>query len=218
MKKTQKTQTKQPTPPIRRKKAAKQISAAWFWVKHLSLAVVLILSAYHFLFGALPKMSVSTTANIAAQGFSQFYESFRNSKSSKDTERAKFVIELGNPSFGIDAALKDRERAVKASNQSWTGEHQPRRFESGDTLKSVLADYARRENIELFWYLDKDYVVKQNFRVDSNFLSALYQVGRAINDDFEYEIYTFFCHRQRAAVITEKPTRFVRDSCRRLTN
>ncbi|NOU51725.1 hypothetical protein HG263_14405 [Pseudoalteromonas sp. JBTF-M23] len=207
-----------PPPPVRRKKAAKQVSAAWFWVKHLSLAFILILSAYYFLFGAMPKMSVSTTANVAAQGFSQFYESFRNSTSSRDTERAKFVIELGDPSFRIDEALKDRERVVKASSQRWTGEYQPRRFESGDTLKSVLADYARKENVELFWYLDKDYVVKQNFRVDSDFLSALYQVGRAINDDFEFEIYTFFCHRQRAAVITEKPTRFVRDNCRKLTN
>ncbi|WP_152084929.1 TcpQ domain-containing protein [Pseudoalteromonas sp. A25] len=218
MKKNPKTRPKQPAPtPVRRKKAARKVSAAWFWVKHLSLAVILIASAYYFLFGAMPKMSVSTTANVAAQGFSQFYESFRNRTTSRDTERAKFVIELGNPSFALDEALKDRERAVKASSQRWTGEHQARRFESGDTLKGVLATYARQEDIELFWYLDKDYVVKHNFRVDSNFLSALYQVGRAINDDFEYEIFTFFCHRQRAAVITEKPTRFVRDNCRKLS-
>ena len=69
---------------------------------------------------------------------------------------------------------------------------QPRRFENGTTLKDVLSDYARHEDIVLYWYLSKDYVVKDHFRVDSNFVSALYQVGRAINDDFENEVYTLF--------------------------
>ncbi|CAM4050334.1 TcpQ domain-containing protein [Pseudoalteromonas byunsanensis] len=205
-------------PQVKKKKKARPVSAMWFWVKHLSLAFILVFAAYYFLFGALPKMNMGTSSNVAARGFSQFYESFRNRTSSRDTERAKFVIELGSPSFRLDEALKDRERAVKPSSQRWTGEYEPRRFESGDTLRGVLSEYARREDIELFWYLDKDYVVKTNFRVDSNFLSALYQVGRAINDDFEYEIYTFFCYRQRAAVITEKPTRFVRDNCRKIAN
>ncbi|MBE0366857.1 TcpQ domain-containing protein [Pseudoalteromonas sp. MMG013] len=199
-------------------KKNKTLSSVLFWVKHLSLAIILIWAAYYFLYGALPKMDMRQSTNAAAQGLSQFYESFKNRVNERDTEREQFVIEIGKPTFPLDDALAQRGLVVKPSNQRWTGEVAPRRFEMGNTLKGALAAYAKKEDIELFWYLERDYVVKQNFRVDTNFVSTLYQVGRAINDDFEYEVYTFFCHRQRAAVITKKPSQFVRENCRKLTN
>ncbi|KZN59042.1 TcpQ domain-containing protein [Pseudoalteromonas luteoviolacea] len=200
------------------KKNKKRLSAMWFWTKHLSLGAILVWAAYYFLYGNIPKMEFKETTNAAAQGLSQFYANFRDRMNERDTEREKFVMDIGKPTFPLDDALAQRELVVKPTNQRWTGESQPRRFEMGNTLKSVLTSYAKQEDIELFWYLSKDYVVKQNFRVDSDFVSALYQVGRAINDDFEFEVYTFFCHRQRAAVITENPSMFVRENCRRLTN
>ncbi|KZN46758.1 TcpQ domain-containing protein [Pseudoalteromonas luteoviolacea] len=201
-----------------KKKNKKRLSAMWFWAKHLSLGAILVWAAYYFLYGNIPKMEFKETTNAAAQGLSQFYANFRDRMNERDTEREKFVVEIGKPTFPLDDALAQRELVVKPTNQRWTGESQPRRFKMGNTLKSVLTNYAKQEDIELFWYLSKDYVVKQNFRVDSDFVSALYQVGRAINDDFEFEVYTFFCHRQRAAVITENPSIFVRENCRRLTN
>jgi hypothetical protein len=197
-------------------KKNKVLSSVLFWVKHLSLGIILIWAAYYFLYGALPKMDIKQSTNAAAQGLSRFYESFRNKVSNRDTERQQFVIDIGKPTYPLDDALAQRGLVVKPSNQNWTGEVAPRRFEMGNTLKSALTSYAKQENIELFWYLERDYVVKHNFRVDNNFVSTLYQVGRAINDDFEYEVYTFFCHRQRAAIITKKPSEFVRENCRRL--
>ena len=201
-----------------KKKKRKKSSSAGFWVKHLALSAILIAAAYYVLNGALPEnMDITKTSNAAAQGLSQFYESFRNRVSDRDTERDQYVINLGKPTFPLDDALAQRGLVVKPSSPSWTGESTPRRFESGGTLKDVLANYARKEGIELFWYLERDYVVKHNFRVDSNFVSALYQVGRAINDDFEFEVYTFFCPNHRAAVVTQKPSHFVRTNCRRLS-
>lgn len=182
------------------------------------MSAILIAAAYYVLNGALPSnMDMTKTTNAAAQGLSQFYESFRNRVNERNTERDQYVINLGKPTFPLDDALAQRGLVVKPSSPSWTGELAARRFESGGTLKSVMANYAREEGIELFWYLERDYVVKHNFRVDSNFISALYQVGRAINDDFEFEVYTFFCPNYRAAVITENPSHFVRNNCRRLT-
>jgi hypothetical protein len=197
-------------------KTKKKFSNAWFWIKHMSLAMVLVWAAYYFLYGALPNMDMRETTNAAAQGLSQFYESFRNKIDNRDQDRDKYVIQLGKPTYPLEDALQQRELTVKPSPAGWKGLVQPRRFESGDTLKGILSRYAQQEDIELFWYLEKDYVVKHNFRVDNNFVSTLYQVGRAINDDFEYEIFTFYCHRQRAAVITENPSEFVRTNCRRL--
>lgn len=199
-------------------KKNKTLSSVFFWVKHLLLGIVLVWAAYYFLYGALPKIDMKQSTNAAAQGLSQFYESFRNRVNNRDTERKQFVIDIGKPTFPLDDALAQRGLVVKPSSQNWTGEVAPRRFKMGNTLKSALSSYAKKENIALFWYLERDYVVKHNFRVNTDFVSTLYQVGRAINDDFEYEVYTFFCHRQRAAIITEKPSQFVRENCRRLAN
>ncbi|MFC0118035.1 TcpQ domain-containing protein [Pseudoalteromonas xiamenensis] len=197
-------------------KTKKRLSNAWFWIKHLSLAGILIWAAYYFLYGAMPSFDMRETKNAAAQGLSQFYESFRNRVNDKDLDRDKYVINLGKQTFPLEDALQQRGLVVKPSPVNWKGQVQPRRFDSGDTLKGVLTRYAHDEDIELFWYLEKDYVVKLNFRVDTNFVSTLYQVSRAINDDFEFEVYAFYCHRQRAAVITENPSEFVRTSCRKL--
>lgn len=199
-------------------KKKKPFSSLFFWLKHLSLGIILIWAAYYFLTGSLPQMDMRQSTNAAAQGLSQFYESFRNRVNERDTERKQFVVDIGKPTFPLDDALAQRELVVKPSPQRWTGEVAPRRFEMGNTLKSALSAYAKKEDIELFWYLERDYIVKHNFRVDNDFVSTLYQVGRAINDDFEYEVYTFFCHRQRAAVITKKPSQYVRENCRKLTN
>lgn len=189
----------------------------WFWVKHLSLAVILILAALYFLFGHGPVVDMKETTNAAAQGLSRFYASLRT-QINKSNERDKYVLKLPAPDINIDAALIERTKIVEPSTPNWAGELMPRRFENGSTLRRVLSDYAREEDIVLYWYLSKDYVVKDHFRVDSNFNSTLYQVGRAINDDFESEVYTFFCYKQRAAVITELPSEYVRENCRRLKN
>ncbi|WP_440054048.1 TcpQ domain-containing protein [Pseudoalteromonas sp. T1lg65] len=194
------------------------ISNTWFWIKHLSLGFLLVWAAYYFLFGAAKHMNFKETTNVAARGLSQFYESFRNRVSDRDTEREKFVITIGKPTYPLEDAIARRELAVKPSNPRWTGAILPRRFEAGDTLKEVLTEQAKAEGVELYWYLERDYVVKYNFRLDTDFVSALYQVGTAIDDDFEFEVFTFFCHKARAAVITENPSIYVRENCKKLEN
>ena len=149
----------------------------WFWVKHLSLAVILIAAAIYFLFGSGPVMDMKDTKNAAAQGLSRFYAALRNQVNDKNNERDKYVLKLPTPETSLDVALFEREKVVEPSSPNWTGDIVPRRFENGTTLKDVLSDYARNEDIVLYWYLSKDYVVKDHFRVDSNFVSALYQVG-----------------------------------------
>ena len=109
------------------------------------------------------------------------------------------------------------DQLIQGIAKAAVGETKARRFERGFTLKEVLTDYAKKENIILYWYLDKDYVVKDHFRVDGDFITTLYKVSRSINNDFVNEVYTFFCYKQRAAIITELPSEFVRSNCIRLT-
>ena len=49
----------------------------WFWVKHLSLAFILIAAAIYFLL-VVVAMDIKETKNAAAQGLSRFYAALRN--------------------------------------------------------------------------------------------------------------------------------------------
>ncbi|TMO10482.1 toxin co-regulated pilus biosynthesis Q family protein [Pseudoalteromonas sp. S558] len=184
----------------------------WFWLKHLSVAVLLIIFALYFLLGDGLVLDFKHSKNAAAEGLSRFYASIQN-KSKNDKERGNFVLKLAAPEQTLDRVLTERTRIVDPMPTNWAGKIEPRRFESGTTLKEALSEFAENEGITLYWYLDKDFVVKDYFRVDNDFTSTFYQIGRAINDEFEYEVYTYFCHKQRAAIITEKPSEFVRANC-----
>lgn len=188
----------------------------WFWIRYILLALLLIGAASYFLLGNNSAFDYKQTTNAAAEGLSRFYASIRN-KASINKDRDNFVIKLEKPTLNINRALHQRSFVVKPMPSSWSGEIGPRRFQRDSTLRTVLTQYANNEGITLFWYLDKDYVIKDHFRIDSSFNSALYRVGRSINDDFENEIHTFFCPNQRAAIITELPTEYVRSNCLHLT-
>ena len=77
----------------------------WFWVKHLSLAIILIAAALYFLFGKGPVIDIKNTQNAAAQGLSRFYSSLRNQVNSKNNERDKYVLKLKEPETSLDMAL-----------------------------------------------------------------------------------------------------------------
>lgn len=187
-----------------------------FWLKHIVLTIVLLAVAGYLLFGTGPIISKKTTENAAAKGLSQFYSAIRNS-ANQLSQAEKYVLSIKKPTTSLNKALKERTHIVEPSPVKWRGQSKGRRFKKGDTLKNVLSTMAKKEGIEFLWYLDKDYVIKHNFRVDNTFISTLYQVGQAIDSDFEYDVKTYFCHKQRAAVITEKPTEFVRDNCIKAT-
>ena len=186
------------------------------WIKHIVIGVALITCALYFILNSDSVVNFKESTNSAANGLSRFYKSIR-SKINEDKERDKYVLDLSKPEQSLDRVLSARERSVDPMSANWVGETKARRFERGFTLKEVLTDYAKKEDIILYWYLDKDYVVKDHFRMDGDFITTLYKVSRSINNDFVNEVYTFFCYKQRAAIITELPSEFVRSNCIRLT-
>ncbi|ATC93616.1 TcpQ domain-containing protein [Pseudoalteromonas tunicata] len=184
----------------------------WFWIKHLSLAFILIAAAAYFLLSDGPIYRKSEKSNSAASGLSQFYANLRTS-ADRSSAQEEFVIELKLPENDITSELKQIEKTTTPSTTKWRGSIKSRRFSEGETLKSIMKKYADEEGIEFLWYLHKDYIVKHNFGVEDTFVATLYQLGKAIDSDFEFEVKTFFCPKQRTAVITEKSTPYLRDNC-----
>lgn len=182
------------------------------WFKHIVIGVALILCALYFILNSDSIVNFKESTNAAANGLSRFYKSIR-SKVNEDKGRDKYVLDLAKPDQSLERVLSNRVRSVEPMPINWVGEVKARRFERGFTLKEALSDYAKKEEIILYWYLDKDYIIKDHFRLDGDFITTLYKVSRSINDDFVNEVYTFFCHEQRAAIITELPSEFVRSNC-----
>ncbi|MCJ8274591.1 MAG: toxin co-regulated pilus biosynthesis Q family protein, partial [Psychrosphaera sp.] len=92
-----------------------------------------------------------------------------------------------------------------------------RRFRIGETIRAQLAAAAEEEGIALIWQLDRDYIIKHYFEVDSNLISALGTVASALDSDFEKDVFAFYCYRQRAVIITHEKSDYVNANCRLAT-
>lgn len=183
-----------------------------FWLKRFAIVLFIIaLGAYLLLFTDL-KAQFEAKDNAAAKGFTQFYSNIKRSSSA--SAREKFILDTQPSVADIDSTLYNRLDGAPANSPQWTGSELSRSFEAGATLKNKLTQYASDEDVALYWMLEKDFVVKQNFRVQGSFLMAAYEVSKAINTEFEYPVLTFNCYRERAVVITMNPSPYIRSNCR----
>ncbi|MGP9802050.1 TcpQ domain-containing protein [Rheinheimera sp. NSM] len=184
----------------------------WFWLRNLTILVVLGGLAYLIL--TKPDFLIrKDSANVAAEGFSQFYSKIRGSIADGAREISEFRLTLPDTSDKLTGQLKQRAKVVVPGDENWRGQVTDRRFREGDTIKTKLTEYARAEGVELFWTLPRDYVVKQYFQTDSTLIETIYEVGVAIAPDFSSPVLSYYCPRERAAVITDKANAYLQQNC-----
>lgn len=217
----------------------------WFWIKHLSLAVILLAAAVFLLLdeewkmhfnmeeekptsGRIIKPTVKTedekqdkpafgiTKSKAADGLSNFYGKVKEELlGTSKTMGDGFVLRLDPQVYSVDEQLQRRGDMVQPGPAKFTGEVESRHFRSGDTIKSQLEYAAEKEGMELIWRLERDYVIKHYFQVESNLLSTIGTVASALDSDYEHDVYAFYCFKQRAVLITHEVTDFIRENCSR---
>lgn len=184
----------------------------WFWIRNISLLVILGGLAYLLL--TKPDFLIRKDAtNVAAEGFSEFYSKIRGSLADGARELSKFKLTLPDTSDKLSAQLQQRSAVVVPADINWRGSVTDRRFREGDTLKTELTEFARAEGLELFWTLPRDYVVKQYFQIDDSLIATIHKVSVAIAPDFSSPVQAFFCPRERAAVITDKSNSYLSEQC-----
>lgn len=194
----------------------------WFWIRHIAFGMILIIAAYimlntqDFQFSVNPSGSsgkFSTQQNAAAKGLSDFYAKIRDAVDSNRPNGNKFVLHNELPKETMTENLQKRRLIVKPSPRNWKGETKERNFSKGDTLKSQLSHFAHEEGIELYWYLQRDYVVKHMMNVESDFVVALYKVAEAIDSDFQGKVIAYYCPQERAAIVTDRADTYVSQNC-----
>lgn len=193
----------------------------WFWVKHLSAAIVLLILAFVVLFSpdlfkSSPPEKPVRASQTAAQTFTNFYEQIRYSlDGSKDVSK-EFIIELADTSDELTETLAARTNTVPELSANWTGSSIQRKFQQGSKIRDQMTGFADSEGIELLWTLPKDYVVKHYFHSEGDYLNTLRDIATAIAPDFQTPILVFLCPKERAAVITDKNNPFLDSNCTHL--
>lgn len=124
------------------------------------------------------------------------------------------IVYLPDPKGDLAKILQAREMVVRPYRDNWRGSVESRPFRSGETLNQKLTEYSEKDGIDLIWWLNRDYVVKDPFRIEKDILKTAFQVAKAIEGHFESGLSIFFCNRQRAIVVIESaPHPFLDEEC-----
>ncbi len=192
-----------------------------FWLKHIIALVFLFALAAVLLFYPdllLPKSQPAKVEikTAAAMEFTNFYEQLRYSLDTSVDKSKEFIIKLTDTSDKLTTALENRTNTVPEMPENWSGTVSNRKFEPGSKVREHMIGFAKQEDMELLWTLPRDYVVKHYFQSEGNYLKTLKDIATAIAPDFEAPVRAYFCPKQRAAVLTDKPNLFVEQHCQLL--
>lgn len=202
-----------------------------FWLKHIILGLVIIGLGVVFLiyqddiFGKSSSVKTTkakqdaggSTRNKAAEGLSRFYASINPEVDEQKGPVVKnHVVYLPEPSGNIDNILDDRSMVVRPIKERWKGSTTSRPFRKGDTLFQKLSEYANDEGIEILWRLNRDFVIKDSFRIEKSIIDTALQVGHAVSGHFENGVSVFFCNKQRAIIFISGNTEYLEKQCQLL--
>jgi len=210
-----------------------------FWIRNAILAIVLIGLAVAFFLNkdlllaldqeeaqtSTPDAETSTDAskdspknqqekkksNAAADGLSNFYAKIYGSK--KDRRIRNNIIYLPEPEGDLVKILQAREMVVRPYRKSWSGTTASRSFRKGETLYQKLYEYSADDGLEVIWWINRDFIVKDPFRIDKNILKTARQIGNAVAGHFPEGINSYFCYRQRTLVFVNEPLTYLNDEC-----
>ncbi len=157
------------------------------------------------------------STNAAAEGLSKFYASLHGDMSGKGPKIRNNIVYLPDPKGDLVKRLQAREAVVRPYKRSWQGSIESRPFRVGNTLNQKLTEYAEKDGIDLIWWINRDYVIKDPFRIEKGILKTTFQVAKAVEGHFESGLSVFFCNRQRAIVVIESaPHPFLDEECIKL--
>jgi hypothetical protein len=160
------------------------------------------------------KVKQKKKENAAALGLSSFYAKLYGDMGDDKPKIRNNIIYLPDPKGNLEQLLQAREMIVRPYRKNWHGSTESRPFRKGETIYQKLAEYSKNDGIELIWWLNRDYIVKDPFRIEKNILKTAYQVGKAVEGHFESGLSIYFCYRHRAVVIIESmPRAFLDEEC-----
>ena len=159
------------------------------------------------------KAASKKSSNAAAEGLSRFYASINPDMNSKGPKIKNNVVYLPDPVGNLVNILEARRMVTRPYRKSWQGNVEARPFRKGHTILQKLTEYANVEGLEIIWWLNRDFVIKDPFRIDKNILVTSFQLGSSVAGHFENGVKVFFCYRHRTLVFIDEPIDYLTDEC-----
>ena len=154
--------------------------------------------------------------NSAADGLSNFYASIRADMDDDGPKIINNVVFLPDPQGSLEKILEARRMVTRPLKKTWKGTKENRPFRKGETLFQKLAQYANDDGLEVIWWINRDLVVKDAFRINKTVIRTTYQIGKALEGHFPDGLRSYFCYQQRALVLVEGPMEYLSKECTEL--
>lgn len=164
------------------------------------------------------KKIAKKSTNAAADGLSKFYASINPDMNKKGPRILKGVVYLPEPGDNLIQILEDRLQVVLPLKSNWLGPVVSRPFRKGFTLFQKLSENADLDKLEVIWWLNRDLVINDPFRVNKDILKTAYQLGEAMEGHFINGVSTYFCYKHRAIIVIEGTEKYLDENCRLLTS
>jgi len=153
------------------------------------------------------------STNAAADGLSRFYASINSDLGGKGPKIRNNIVFLPDVTGDIVQILEARRIVVRPLRKNWKSARESRSFRLGETLFQKLSEYANEEGLEVMWWLNRDFVVKDAFRINKGIIKTAFQVGNAVQGHFVNGISTYFCYQHRAIVLIDQEVQYLNDEC-----
>ncbi len=159
-----------------------------------------------------PPPSEKKNTNAAADGLSKFYGKIYGDNK-KNRKVRNNIIFLPEPQGDLVQILQAREMIVRPFPKNWSGTKASRAFRTGETLLQKLVEYSESDGLEVIWWVNRDFIIKDPFRINMNILKTASQVGKAVAGNFPEGINSYFCYRQRTLVFVNEPLTYLNEEC-----
>ena len=159
---------------------------------------------------------VKKNSNPAADGLSRYYANLHGEMDGKGPKIRNNIVYLSEPEGDLALILEERRINTRPLRRSWTGNTDNHPFRLGETLYQKLTEYSKINDVELIWWLNRDFIVKSPFRINKDIIKTSYQVGKAIEGHFENGLSIYFCYQQRAIVLIEYDIPYLAKECLKL--
>lgn len=159
------------------------------------------------------KVEEKKSTNAAAEGLSRFYASINPSYDEKASRVKENIVYLPKPKGKLSKILEARKMVTRPLRKNWRGNKESRPFRVGETLFQKLSEYGQQQGIEVVWWLDRDFLVKDPFRIDKDILKTAFQIGKAIEGHFQNGINVFFCYQHRTVVLIDEEDNYLTTEC-----
>ncbi|WP_440874429.1 TcpQ domain-containing protein [Thalassotalea sp. PLHSN55] len=143
------------------------------------------------------------SSNAAAEGLSNFYASLQGDIDEGGLKIRNNVVFLPDPKGDLIDLLEARRLVNRPLRKRWQGPKRSLPFRKGETLFQKLSQYAEEDKLAVIWWLNRDYLVKDAFRIEADIVRTSFQIGQAVAGHFDHGLSTYFCYQQRALVLIE---------------